>query len=173
MAPTKDVKRPAAKAGYVWTIFGDKDGLLEIHDKGKLVVSLKNALVQFPVTPAAIAECCKDYEYVVTDVDGKEYPFRGVNAAVLSKYDHALETVRGLGRPTRNKKGEVTRTGLPAASLLQRFLTFTGFGGRQRSGVVMPAETLESFNADNFGSADEALAALKAEVRRLNGLQNA
>lgn len=165
MAPTTEKKltRPAAKAGFVWCLFG-KDGTCEIKDKGKLVLTLKNVLVQYPVTAAAIEACCKDYEYVVKDIDGKEYKLSGVHAAVLSKYDHALETIRGLGRPVRDKDGTVTRTGLPGPSLLQRFLTFTGFGGRQRSGGIA-TETLDSFNAQNFGSDAEALAALKRMLK--------
>lgn len=170
MAPKKEevaIKRPAAKAGFVWCLFG-KDGTCAIKDQGKTILTLTNVLVQYPVTPAAIEACCKGYEYVVKDIDGKEYPLTGVHAAVLSKYDHSLETIRGLGRPTRNKKGEVIRAGLPGPSLLQRFLGFTGFGGRQRSGGTIAAETLDSFNASNFGSDKEALEALKRMLKGQN-----
>lgn len=167
MAPSTEKKpvRPAAKAGYVWCLFG-KDGTCEINGKGMPVpLILKNVLLQYPITKAAIEDCCKEYEYVVKDVDGKEYSFTGIHAAVLSKYDHALETIRGLGRPVLDKKGKVTRNGLPGPALLQRFMAFTGFGGRQRSGGTVSAETLDSFNANNFGSDAEALAALKRMLK--------
>ena len=139
-----------------------------------LVFSVDDAECLYPATEKAIADSCAKYEYSFADVDGTEYEFKGVYAAALKAYSHAMESARGFIRTEASRlyialrKGGKTRDVAIAevkkamakreVEFRESLLAFHEFGGSVRSG----RRKIENAKLDEFKSLEELKNYLKA-----------
>lgn len=111
--------------GWVFTIFGDKDGILEAKSNGNVKMRLKNVILPLPYTPAAIEAACDGVEFVVVETDGTEHKVTGVHAAGMRGVMLAVEVFRGMARSGKYTELEIR----------EACLAFRKIAGRSRQGV--------------------------------------
>lgn len=135
------------REGYAKCLFGSGDdaGMVVVKDGGMVVAEIDDVLIQIPVTREAIEASCEKYTTEITDADGVVHRLSGMDAAVVSKYLHAMESLRGEIRTDAKKDRLQTDE-----YYRNRFWNFVSFGGGTRSGrKVEPvkADALEGLSA--------------------------